>query len=328
MFPPILIILALALAYGYLNGLHGSASIVATVISSRALGPRQALALAAVGVIAGPFLLGVAVANTLGHELVSLEATTVQIVIAALIGSILWSGFNLWLRLPSSISQALIGALIGAAVAGYGGNAIFPEGLVKALLGLFLSPILGLLVGFWMVRLSYFLSASASPHINRWFKRGQVLTALLMAIAFGANDGQKIVGMVMLGLIATGFLQSFAVPTWVVAFSAASIGLGALVGGWRLIHTLGGKFYKIRPIHGFGAQVASSAVILSASLLGGPVSGSQVVVSAMVGAGGADRIQQVRWNVVQNIAVGWLLTMPVSALIGALAYRLIEGTRL
>jgi PiT family inorganic phosphate transporter len=115
------------------------------------------------------------------------------------------------------------------------------------------------------------------------------------------------------------------VPTWVIAFSAATIGLGVLVGGWRLIHTLGGKFYKIRPIHGFGAQVASGAVILSASLLGGPVSGSQVVISAMVGAGGADRIQQVRWSMVQTIALGWLLTMPVSALIGALAYRLIEG---
>jgi PiT family inorganic phosphate transporter len=323
--PYIVVILALALAYGYLNGLHGSASIVATVISSRALGPGQALALAAIGVCLGPFLLGIAVANTLGRELVSLEATTVQIVIAALTGAILWSGFTLWLSLPSSISQALIGALVGAALAGYGSSAIIPGGLVKALLGLFLSPVLGLLVGFWMVRFSYLLSASASPHINRWFKRGQVLAALLMAIAFGANDGQKIVGIVMLGLIATGVLHSFTVPTWVIAFSAATIGLGALVGGWRLIHTLGGKFYKIRPIHGFGAQVASGAVILSASLLGGPVSGSQVVISAMVGAGGADRIQKVRWSVAQNVALGWLLTMPVSALIGALAYHLIKG---
>jgi PiT family inorganic phosphate transporter len=326
--PSLIAILALALAYGYLNGLHGSASIVATVISSRALGPRQALALAAVGMCAGPFLLGVAVANTLGHELVSAEATTVQVVIAALIGAILWSAFTLWLRIPASISQALIGSLVGAALAGYGTSAIIAEGLVKALLGLFLSPVLGLVVGFWVVRLSYLLSASASPHINRWFKRGQVLAALLMAISFGANDGQKIVGVLMLGLIATGFLPSFIVPTWVIALSAATIGVGALVGGWRLIHTLGGKFYKIRPIHGFGAQVASGAVILSASLLGGPVSGSQVVVSAMVGAGGADRVQQVRWSVVQNIAVGWVLTMPVSAFIGAVAHRLMEGVRL
>jgi PiT family inorganic phosphate transporter len=131
--------------------------------------------------------------------------------------------------------------------------------------------------------------------------------------------------VVVLGLIGTGFLESFAVPVWVVAFSAASTGLGSIVGGWRLIHTLGGKFYKIRPIHGFGAQVASGAVIFGASLLGGPVSGSQVVTSAIVGAGGADRIQKVRWSVVQNIALGWLLTIPISAFIGALAYYLIEG---
>lgn len=325
MLPSIAVILALALAYGYLNGLLSSASIVATVISSRALGPRQALFMAALGVCAGPFLLGVAVANTLGHELVSEEATTTTVVIAAFIGAILWSGFTMWLRIPSSISQALVGALVGAVWAGYGSGAIIPLGLQKALLGLFLSPLLGLVVGYWLVRLSYWASASATPHVNRWFKRGQVLAALLMAMSFGANDGQKIIGVIVLGLVATGFLQSFSVPLWVIAFSAGAIGLGSVVGGWRLIHTLGGKFYKIRPIHGFGAQVASGAVILGASLLGGPVSGSQVVTSAIVGAGGADRVQKVRWSIVLNIVIGWILTIPVSALVGALAYVLIEG---
>jgi PiT family inorganic phosphate transporter len=325
MLPYIVAILALTLVYGYLNGLLSSASIVATVISSRALGPRQALIMATIGVVAGPFLLGVAVANTLGHELVSEQATTATVVIAALVGAILWSSFTVWLKIPSSISQALVGALVGAVWSGYGSDAIISTGLIKALLGLFLSPVLGLLVGYWLVRFSYWASASATPHVNRWFKRGQVLAALLMALSFGANDGQKLVGVVVLGLIGTGFLESFAVPVWVVAFSAASTGLGSIVGGWRLIHTLGGKFYKIRPIHGFGAQVASGAVIFGASLLGGPVSGSQVVTSAIVGAGGADRIQKVRWSVVQNIALGWLLTIPISAFIGALAYYLIEG---
>jgi PiT family inorganic phosphate transporter len=281
--------------------------------------------MATVAVCVGPFLLGVAVANTLGNQLVSAQATTEAVVIAALVGAILWSGFTLWLKIPSSISQALVGALVGAVWAGYGSSAIIPSGLLKALLGLFLSPLLGLIVGYWLVRLSYWASASATPHVNRWFKRGQVLAALLMAISFGANDGQKIIGVVVLGLIATGFLETFTVPLWVVAFSAGSIGLGSIVGGWRLIHTLGGKFYKIRPIHGFGAQVASGAVILGASLLGGPVSGSQVVTSAIVGAGGADRVQKVRWSIVLNIVIGWILTIPVSALVGAVAYYLIEG---
>lgn len=326
MLPSVVIILALVLACAYLIGVHGSASIVATVISSRALGPRQAMLMAVVGMSVGPFLFGAAVANTLVNELVTTEASTVQVIIAGLIGALLWSIITTWLRIPSTISQALIGALVGAALAGYGIPALIPDGLIKALAGLFLSPLLGMIVGFWVVRILYWLSSAASPRINQWFKRGQVLAAMLMAISFGANNGQKIAGVLMLGLIATGFLHLTDAPTWVIAVSALGMAIGGLVGGWRLIHTLGGKFYKIRPIHGFSAQVASGSVIATASLLGGPVSGTQVITSAIVGAGGADRIQQVRWGVMQNIAVGWLLTMPISALIGALAYLLIEGT--
>lgn len=326
MLPSVVIILALVLACAYLIGVHGSASIVATVISSRALGPRQAMLMAVVGMSVGPFLFGAAVANTLVNELVTTEASTVQVIIAGLIGALLWSIITTWLRIPSTISQALIGALVGAALAGYGIPALIPDGLIKALAGLFLSPLLGMIVGFWVVRILYWLSSAASPRINQWFKRGQVLAAMLMAISFGANNGQKIAGVLMLGLIATGFLHLTDAPTWVIAVSALGMAIGGIVGGWRLIHTLGGKFYKIRPIHGFSAQVASGAVITTASLLGGPVSGTQVITSAIVGAGGADRIQQVRWGVMQNIAVGWLLTMPISALIGALAYLLIEGT--
>ena len=324
----IVIILGLTLACGYLSGVHGSASIVGTVISSRALGPRRAMFMAALGMCLGPFVFGVAVANTLTHEIISQQATTAPIVIAALFGAIVWSTITYLLRIVSTISQALIGALVGAVLAGYGSSALISDGLLKAVFGLFLSPLLGLLVGFWIVRLCYLLTSSASPHINGWFRRGQVLAVLLMSIFFGANDGHKIVGMVMLGLIATGFLQSTAAPLWVIGFSALGMGLGALIGGWQLIHTLGNKFYKIRPIHGFSAQLASSAVLMSASLLGGPVSGTQLIVSAIVGAGGADRVQQVRWNVMRNIAIGWILTLPMSALIGALAYRLILGVQL
>jgi PiT family inorganic phosphate transporter len=193
-------------------------------------------------------------------------------------------------------------------------------GLYKTLLSLFLSPILGLLIGFLLVRLTYRLSTSATPHINQWFNRGQVVVSMLMALAFGANNGQIIIGIVALGLVATGVTRTFSVPLWVVAFTALTGGFGTLMGGWRLIHTLGGKFYKIRPIHGFGAQLASSMVILSAAAVGGPVSGSQVITSAIVGAGSADRIQKVRWGIVQQIVTGWLLALPLSALVGALAY--------
>lgn len=323
-FPAIIIILLLALLYGYLNGQHGSASIVATMISSRALGPRRALALAAIGISAGPFLLGVAVASTIGADLIALEAQTVNVVIAALAGAIVWSTITLWLRIPSSISQALVGGLVGAAWAGFGHQAVLLPGLIKTLVGLFLSPVLGLVAGFWLVRFTYFATASATPHINKWFRRWQILISMVMAIAFGANDGQKIMGVLVLGLVATGFLSQFTVPLWVTAFSAASIGIGTLAGGWKLIHTLGGKFYKIRPIHGFGAQFSSAIVIFAAALLGAPVSGSQVVTSAIVGAGSAERIQQVRWGVARQILIGWLLTLPLSALVAALVYYVTE----
>jgi PiT family inorganic phosphate transporter len=294
------------------------------MISSRALGPRQALLLAALGFTLGPFSLGVAVASTVGDGLVSATTANGHVVIAALVGAILWCLTALWLKIPSSISQAMIGGLIGAVLAAFGQQAVQMPGLYKTLLSLFVSPILGMLVGFLIVRLTYKLSASSTPHINQWFKRGQVLVSMLMALAFGANNGQIIMGILALGLVATGIIQTFSVPLWVIVFTAITGGVGTLMGGWRLIHTLGGKFYKIRPVHGFGAQLASGVIILSAAIVGGPVSGSQVVTSAIVGAGSADRIQKVRWGVVQHIVTGWVLALPLSASVGALAYVAIE----
>lgn len=316
-------IIVLAIGYGYLNGLHGSASIVATLISSRSLNPRGALMLAALGVTIGPFLFGVAVANTIGAKLISGEASTAAVVVAALISTLAWSSLTFRLSIPSSISQTLVGSLIGAAWAGYGHQAILAGGLKTTLAGLFLSPVLGLIVGFLLIRLILRLSASATPHINRWFRRGQVIISFFMAMSFGANDSQKMMGVITLGLVATDYSDAFIVPTWVMVISAFSMGFGTWMGGWRLIHTLAGKFYKIRPIEGFGAQLTSSLVILGAGLLGGPVSGSQVVTSAIVGVGSGDRIQKVRWLQVERILVGWGLTIPVAALLGAFVYRAI-----
>jgi inorganic phosphate transporter, PiT family len=321
----IILILALALVYGYLNGLHGSAVVVATMVSSRAMSPRWALVLAALGISAGPFLLGVAVANTLGGQLVAGHTATLYIVAAALLGAIIWSTLCLWLKIPSSISQALIGGMVGAMVVAFGLNAVEMPGMDKTLIALLLSPVLGMLVGFVALRLSYRLCKSATPRANQWLNRGQVLASLLLAVSFGANDAQKLMGVITLGLVATGFLNVFAVPLWVVAFCAGAIGLGSFVGGQRLIRTVSGKFYRIRPIHGFSAQVASSAVIFGAALLGGPVSGSQVITSAIIGAGSSERVQQVRWGMVGQIATGWLLTLPFSAIVGALIYVLLHG---
>ncbi len=324
----LIVVLLLIFLYGYLNGVLVSASIVSMTISSRALTSHRAFWLAALSMVIGPFLLGTAVANTIGAQLITSEAATLPVIGAGLIGAILWSGLALWLKFPVSISQALIGGLIGATWAGVGQQAILPQGLTKTLVALFLSPVLGLLVGYLVVKLTYRVCGNATPRLNLWLKRGQVPLSILMAISVSANDSQKCMGVLVLTLIASGFLETFTVPLWVVAFSAAATGLGALVGSWRLIHTMGGKFYKIRPIHGFGADLASNIVLFGSALLGAPVSGSQIVTTAIVGAGSADRIQKVRWGVLKNILTTWMLTIPLSGLISALSYVVIRGAML
>jgi inorganic phosphate transporter, PiT family len=316
-------ILLLTLIFGYLNSLNGAASIVATLISSRALSPRKALFLAALCMCAGPFLLGAAVAGTVGVDMVAPRAQTANVLIAALIGAIAWVLITVWLKIPSSTTQAFVGSLVGVVLIGFGHDAVLLPGLTKTLVAIFLSPILGIIGGYWLVKLCYSLSAEATPRINHKFKRGQIVMCALMAVAYGANDGQKIMGILAFGLVATGLLHSFTIPAWAVAFAAFTMGLGTLLGSWRLIKVLGSSLYQVRPVHGFGAQVASGTILLSASLLGGPVSSSQVITSAIVGAGSAQRVRQVRWQIVGRVMSGWLFTLPLSALAGALAYSLL-----
>lgn len=319
------VLVAIALAFGFFNGLHDSSNVVATVISTRALSPRRALWLAAIANGVGPLIFGVAVATTIGHEVVAEEAVTLSVVYASLLAAITWNVITLLVGIPSSTSHALIGGIVGAVWAGFGFDSILMGGVTKILLALFLSPILGMITGYYIVRLSYFLARGATPHVNIWFKRGQLLTATTLALSHGTNDAQKTMGIIALGLVATGTLNTFSIPTWVILASAVAMGAGTLFGGWSLIRTLGGRFYRVRPVHGFGAQTASSAVILGAALLGGPVSTTHVVSSAIVGAGTADRISKVRWGVFNNIVLSWLLTIPAAAAMGALLYLLIEA---
>jgi len=319
------VLVTIALAFGFFNGLHDSSNVVATVISTRALSPRRALWLAAIANGVGPLIFGVAVATTIGHEVVAEDAVTLPVVYASLLAAITWNVVTLLFGIPSSTSHALIGGIMGAVWAGFGFSSILMGGLTKILLALFLSPILGMIAGYYIVRLSYFLARGATPHVNIWFKRGQLLTATTLALSHGTNDAQKTMGIIALGLVATGTLETFSIPTWVILASAVAMGAGTLFGGWSLIKTLGGKFYRVRPVHGFGAQTASSAVILGAAMLGGPVSTTHVVSSAIVGAGTADRVSKVRWGVVNNIVLSWFLTIPAAGAMGALIYALIEG---
>ncbi|MFQ5854149.1 MAG: anion permease [Anaerolineae bacterium] len=318
----LIVLIAIALIFDFLNGFHDSSNIVATMISSRALPSRMALGLIAIAEFCSPFIFGVAVAKTIGHDVVAPGTITVGVIFAALLSAIAWNIFTWFFGIPSSSSHALIGGIIGGVGAGAGLRTIQMSGLEKVLIALFTSPIIGLIAGYLFTKLVFFLARGASPRINWFFKRSQIFTAVALALSHGTNDAQKTMGIITLGLVTTGYLTQFQVLTWVIAISAGAIALGTALGGWRLIRTLGGKFYKIRPVHGFSAQVTSATVILGAALLGGPVSTTQVVSSAILGVGSAERLSKVRWGVAGNIAVAWLLTIPATALVAAGLYWL------
>jgi PiT family inorganic phosphate transporter len=320
----LILIIIIALIFDFLNGFHDASNIVATMISSRAMSPRSALLISAAAHFAGPFLFGVAVATTIGSEVVDPEAITSAVIIAALSSAIIWNLFTWYFGLPSSTSHALIGGLVGAVVVAAGFATINMDGLMKVLIALFISPILGLLIGYLVLKAIYFLARGASPKINTFFKRSQLGTSLALALSHGTNDAQKTMGIIAMAMVTTGYVTEFQVPWWVIALSAGAIALGTALGGWRLIETLGGKFFKIRPVHAFGSQLTSAGIILGAALLGGPVSTTQVVSSSIMGAGSADRVSKVRWTVARDIAIAWLLTIPVSALMAAGIYLLVD----
>ncbi len=317
--PLVLTVIILALGFDFLNGIHDSSNVVATMIFSRALPPKAALWMAAIAEFLGPFIFGVAVAETIGG-VVEPDTITLQVLIAALCSAIFWNLLTWRLGFPSSSSHALVGGLIGAVIIGAGWQAINLEELKKIIIALFTSPFLGFMVGWLILKIIFFLCQNASPKINGFFKTGQIFTGLSLALSHGANDAQKTMGIITLALVTGGYLSSFVVPQWVIALCAFMIALGTLLGGKRLIRTLGGKFFKIRPVDGFASQFASATVILGASLVGGPVSTTQVVSSSIMGVGAAHRIGKVRWGVAQEIGSAWLFTIPATALIAAGIY--------
>ena len=313
-------LIAASLVFDFLNGFHDSSNIVATVISSRAMKPRTALYMTAVAEFIAPFLFGVAVAETIGSDLIDPSAITIIVVVAGVLAAIIWNLLTWVLGMPSSSSHALLGGLLGAAIIADGFGVVIIGGLLKILLALLISPILGFLVAFIIMHTIRFIFRSAPLSINEFFKRSQVFTSLGLALSHGSNDAQKTMGIITMGLVASGLEKSFHVPTWVILISASSISLGTAFGGWRLIKTLGGKIYKIRPVDAFTSQVASASVILGAAILGGPVSTTQVVSSSIMGAGAADRANKVRWQIGQDMLITWVLTIPTTALVAALIY--------
>ena len=319
----LIVLIVISLIFDFLNGFHDSANVVATMISSRAMSGKAALTLAATANLVGPFLFGVAVANTIGHEVTAPESITIYVVIAALLSASVWNIITWFFGIPASSSHGLIGGILGSVIVSSGFKVIKTAGLWKIIIALFASPIIGFTVGWLVMLITKRILKNATPKADTGLKYGQIPTAVALALSHGTNDAQKTMGIITMGLVVLGFQKEFVVPYWVIFISALAIGAGTAFGGWRIIQTLGGKFYKIRPIHSFTSQLASAIVILTSSFLGGPVSTTQVVSMSIMGAGAGDKISKVRWTVLKDIFYAWFLTIPITAVLSAVLYFVI-----
>jgi inorganic phosphate transporter, PiT family len=316
------IVVGAALAFDFTNGFHDTANVVATSISTRAVPPRLAIAIASILNFVGAFL-SLEVAATVAKDVVEAGAITPTVVFAGLIGAIAWNLATWWFGLPSSSSHALIGGVVGSAFAASGSGAVLFDGVIgKVLIPALVAPTVAFIAGGAAIAISYRIIGRLRPGpVGRGFKLGQVASGGLLALAHGTNDAQKTMGIITLALIANGSLAPDAgVPFWVVVSSATAIALGTYSGGWRIIRTMGSKIIKMDPAQGFSAQGAGAAVILASTHFGFPLSTTQVINGGVMGAGAAKRLSAVRWGVAGNIVLAWLLTLPCAAAIGALAY--------
>jgi len=315
-----IVVISIALFFDFINGFHDSSNIVAVMISTRVLTPIAALTIAASAEFLGPFLFGTSVAKTVGKGLVDPHHITIWVIIAAMIGAIVWNLVTWYFGIPSSSSHALFGGLIGTIIVANGWKVIHVGGVYMIFMSLMISPILGFIFGFISFKIMQHLTRRATPKITGFLKGLQIISAIGLALSHGANDAQKTMGIITMSLVTLGLLPDFHVPIWVMAACAACISAGIATGGWRIIKTVGRGIFKMRVIHGFCAQMTSALVIMGAALMGGPVSTTHVLSSAIMGVGSAERPTAVKWDTAKNILVTWVLTIPAAALVSALAY--------
>jgi PiT family inorganic phosphate transporter len=315
-----------ALAFDFTNGFHDTANAVATSVSTRALSPRMAVLVASVANLAGAFVT-TAVAKTVGQGIVDSNLITTKTILAALLGAIAWNLLTCWFGLPSSSSHALIGGLVGAALAQSGSEGVLWHGLAhKVVIPGILAPIIAFAIAFALMVVIYWAFRRITRGLaNRGFRLGQLLSGTFMAFTHGANDAQKTMGVIALALYANGNLEEFEIPNWVKVSAGLAIALGTYVGGWRIMRTLGQRIYRMEPENGFVAQATAGATIYAATHYGYPLSTTQVISGAVVGAGATQRLSAVRWGVAGNIVVAWILTIPASAAVAALLYWPIQA---
>jgi PiT family inorganic phosphate transporter len=318
-----LLVLAIvaALAFDFTNGFHDTANAVATSVSTRALSPRAAVLVASVANLAGAFAT-TAVAKTVGQGIIDANLATTETVFAATLGAIAWNLFTWWLALPSSSSHALIGGLIGAAIAQSGMTGVEWSGVLhKVLIPALVAPVVAFVAGYLLLLAIFWIFNWASPGVvNRGFRLGQLASGTFVAFTHGANDAQKTMGVIALALFSYGAIDTFYIPTWVIIASGLTIAAGTYAGGWRIMRTLGQRLYTMEPAAGFSAQTCAGTTIYLATGLGYPLSTTQVISGAVMGAGATKRFSAVRWGIAGNIVLAWLFTLPAAALVAAACY--------
>ena len=322
----LVVVIVVALGFDFTNGFHDTANAVATSVSTRALTPRIAVLIASLANLAGAFVT-TAVAKTVGKDIVASDLINTKTVLAALLGAITWNLLTWWFGLPSSSSHALIGGLVGAALAQSGENGVLWHGLAhKVVIPALIAPLLAFAGAFLLLIVIYWVFRRITRGVaNRGFRLGQLVSSTFMAFTHGANDAQKTMGVIALALFANGNLKEFEIPTWVKIAAGLSIAAGTYVGGWRIMRTLGQRLYKMEPESGFAAQAAAGATIYAATKYGYPLSTTHVISGAVLGAGATQRVSAVRWGVAGNIVVAWVLTIPAAAAVAAGLYWPIQG---
>lgn len=316
--------IVVALVFDFVNGFHDAANSISTVVATRVLTPLQAVMMASFWNFIGAFVFGVAIAKTVGSGIIIREAAVVEVILAALMGAIIWNIITWRLGLPSSSSHALIGGLIGAAVTFGGVGTIQFSGLNKTVLFIVLAPVIGMIGAVIFTVIVFSISRKFSPvAINSWFKRLQLVSASWYSLGHGTNDAQKTMGVIAAALFSAGFIDSFRIDVWVILAAHAAIALGTLAGGWRIVKTMGVKLSKLRPVDGFCAESGGALTLLGTAHFGIPVSTTHVIASSILGVGLTKRASGVRWGVARRIVLAWLLTIPMSAFFASVSYVLV-----
>jgi PiT family inorganic phosphate transporter len=315
-------LIGVALLFDFLNGLHDAANSIATVVSTRVLSPPLAVAWAAFFNFIAFLFFGLHVANTIGKGIIAVEVVTASVIFAALVGAIFWNILTWMLGIPSSSSHALIGGLLGAGITKAGGGAVVWSGVIKTTVGIFAAPLLGMATAILlMILVAWLFRRLAANRADRVFRRTQLFTSALYSLGHGGNDAQKTMGIIAVLLYSQGMLgRDFHVPFWVVLACQAAMGLGTLLGGWRIVHTMGSKITRITPREGACAEFGGSIMLFGATWLGIPVSTTHTITGCIMGVGAARRASAVRWGVAGNIIIAWFITIPASAAIAAATY--------